>query len=167
VQSRPSLCAVRGVLCTVRRVVRVIAGSMYASTAARWWACHQDVTQVLASCVCVCAAGLPSLCGWCPFKATLKTKGHCVNIANRNADNKLCPITNNTILLQYVVHRCMWLQWVWMTWVPAALVSSLGTCTHAVRVSCLMMCGVCVRVLATGAGASAKSARPGVYPPPR
>ena len=51
--------------------------------------------------VCVCGtAGLQSLCGWCPFKATLKTKGHCVNIANRNADNKLCPITNNTILLQ-------------------------------------------------------------------
>ena len=61
--------------------------------------CHPS-TCVL----CVCAAGLPSLCGWCPFKATLKTKGHCVNIANRNADNKLCPITNNTILLQYVVH---------------------------------------------------------------
>ena len=142
---------------------------MYASMAVCWrpGVCHQDVTQVLASCVCVCAAGLPSLCGWCPFKATLKTKGHCVNIANRNADNKLCPITNNTILLQYVVHRCMWLQWVWVTWVPAALVSSLGTCTHAVRVSCVMMCGVCVRALATGAGASAKSARPGVYPPPR
>ena len=50
---------------------------------------------------CVCGtAGLQSLCGWCPFKAATKAKGHCVNIANRNAENKLCPITNNTILLQ-------------------------------------------------------------------
>ena len=49
-----------------------------------------------------CADGLPSLCGWCPFKAATKSKGHCVSIANRDADNKLCPITNNTILLQYV-----------------------------------------------------------------
>ena len=52
-------------------------------------------------CWCVCGtAGLQSLCGWCPFKAATKAKGHCVNIANRNAENKLCPITNNTILLQ-------------------------------------------------------------------
>ena len=56
---------------------------------------------VCVSCWCVCGtAGLQSLCGWCPFKAATKAKGHCVNIANRNAENKLCPITNNTILLQ-------------------------------------------------------------------
>ena len=56
---------------------------------------------LLCVCWCVCGtAGLQSLCGWCPFKAATKAKGHCVNIANRNAENKLCPITNNTILLQ-------------------------------------------------------------------
>jgi hypothetical protein len=54
---------------------------------------------LLLSRLCACAYGdggalAATVCGWCPFKATNKKKGHCINLANWQT----CPLTNATII---------------------------------------------------------------------